>query len=65
MLDKFKGELVDVVTKAVETDMLDDEDALAIIKICKRAADKKIASVTEQYLVEQITGVDKGGDADA
>lgn len=61
MLDKIKSELIDTVTKAVETDMLNEEDALAIVKICKRAADREIANVTEAYLVQQIEG---SGDAE-
>lgn len=52
MLDEFKEELVNVVKSS--TDVLNDEDALAIVEICKRAADREIADITERYLAEQI-----------
>lgn len=52
MLDEFKEELVNVVKSS--TNVLNDEDALAIVEICKRAADREIADITERYLAEQI-----------
>lgn len=58
MLKEFKGELVEVVKAS--TEVLNDEDALAIIEICKRAADREIVSVTEEYLAEQINAKGDG-----
>lgn len=54
MLDEFKEELVAAVKAA--TAVLSDEEALAIVKICEQATDREIASVTEEYLTEQIEG---------
>ena len=55
MSEEFKEELVNAVKAA--TAVLNDEEALAIVKICKIATDREIASVTEEYLAEQIKGV--------
>ena len=52
MLDEFKGTLVDVVKAS--TEVLNDDDALAIVEICKQAADREIANVTEEYLTKRI-----------
>lgn len=52
MSEEFKEELVNAVKAA--TEVLNDEEALAIVKICKIATDREIASVTEEYLAEQI-----------
>ena len=52
MLKEFKDDLVEVVKSS--TAVLNDEDALAIVEICKRAADREIANVTEAYLTECI-----------
>ena len=54
MSEEFKRELVSAVKAA--TDVLNDEEALAIVKICKIATDREIASMTEEYLSEQIKG---------
>lgn len=63
MLKEFKGDLVDVVSAS--TEVLNDEDALAIIEICKSAADKAIAEATERYLIESLnTGADGTGDSE-
>ena len=60
MQDKFKDELVSVVQSA--TEVLNEEDALAIVKICKQAADREIANITEEYLASRICeGADEGG----
>ena len=56
MQEEFKSELVDVVKAA--TAVLSDEDALAIVEICKRATNREIADVTERYLSESIRGSD-------
>lgn len=58
MTEKFKEELVDVVKAA--TKVLNDEDALAIVRICKQATNREIADVTERYLNESI----RKGDAE-
>lgn len=52
MQEKLKESLVEMVKAS--TEVLSDEDALAIVEICKNATDREIASVTEQYMVESI-----------
>lgn len=52
MLKEFKDSLVDVVKAS--TEVLNDDDALAIVEICKHAADREIANATEEYLTERI-----------
>ena len=48
MLEGFREELAEVVRSSAE--LLSDEEALAIVQICKDATNRKIASVTEEYL---------------
>ena len=57
MIKEYKGKLIEAVKAS--TEVLNDEDALAIIEICKRAANREIASVTEEYLAEGIKGNDE------
>ena len=52
MLKEFKDELVEVVKSS--TEVLNDEDALAIMEICKRAVNREIANVSEEYLTESL-----------
>ena len=52
----FMDELVDAVK--VATAVLNDEEALEILRICKRAADREIANVTEEYIKDCINGGD-------
>jgi len=52
MTEGFKAELVDAVKAA--TEVLNDEDVLKILEICKHAADREIAEATERYLEEAI-----------
>ena len=54
MQEEMKDVLAETVRSA--TAVLDDEEALAILEICKRAIDRGIADVTEQYLAECING---------
>lgn len=54
MLDEFKEELVHTVK--ISTEVLNDDDALEIIGICKKAVDRKIADATEQYLMNCVNG---------
>ena len=57
MHEEFKAELVDAVKAA--TAVLNDEEALAILKICDMAADREIADISERCLEESI----RDGDA--
>ena len=52
MLEEFKEELINVVRTS--TEVLNDDDALEIVEICKRAANREIAEATERYLEEAI-----------
>lgn len=54
MLDEFKEELVQTVK--ISTEVLNDDDALEIIGICKKAVDRKIADATERYLMNCVNG---------
>lgn len=54
MTEEFREELLDAVKEAVS--MLNDEEALAIVKICKQAVNREIAEITERYLEESIRG---------
>ena len=58
MTEEFRNELVDAVKAA--TAVLNDEEALAIVKICKMATDREIADMSERYLEESI----RNGDAE-
>lgn len=54
MQEELKSSLVDTVQSSVE--VLNDDDALAIVQICKRAVNREIANVSEQYLADSIEG---------
>lgn len=56
MSDEFKEQLIDAVKAAVE--VLSDDEALEIVRICGRATDRKIADITEQYIAERIAESD-------
>lgn len=56
---ELKERLVNIVKSA--TAVLNEGDALEIVEICKRASEREIANVTEEYLAECIA---KSGDAD-
>lgn len=56
MSEEFKEQLVKGVTDAVAADVLSDDDAIAIIQICRRATERKIAEVTELYMINAIGG---------
>lgn len=57
MEGELKDRLVEMVKSA--TEVLNEEDALEIVAICKRASEREIANVTEEYLAECI---EKSGD---
>ena len=52
----FHQELKDPLAEMVRsaTEVLSDEDALEIVRICKEAVNREIADATEQYLTESI-----------
>ena len=52
MDSELKNSLVEVVRAS--TEVLSDDDALAITEICKKAADRAIADVTERYIMESV-----------
>lgn len=54
MLNEFKGDLIDAVKAAVE--VLTDEEALAIIAICREATEREAADASERCLAELIEG---------
>lgn len=58
MREELKAELVDAVK--VATAVLNDDDALAIVEICRKATDREIADISERCLAESI----RKGDAE-
>lgn len=56
MEKEFRDGLIDTVKQAAEGDLLSEEEALAILGICKRATDRKVAQLTEAYLINAIGG---------
>ena len=56
MKDELKCELLDTVKTVVEKDILEEEDALQILAVCKEATDRKIAEVSEQIMIGRVKG---------
>ena len=63
MQEEMKEALVEAVRSS--TAVLNDEDALAILEICRRATDREIVDATERYVMGQISGIkSEGGDVE-
>lgn len=58
MLDEFKEDLIKAVQMSVEEDVLTDEEALAIITICKDAVEREAIDATEEYLKSRIESME-------
>ena len=56
MKAELKEELIATVRNVVDQDMLTDEDALMILEVCKVAAERKIADVSEQIMMGRVEG---------
>lgn len=56
MNEQFKKDMIKVITEAIEEDYLDDNDASAILDICGKASERRIANLTEDYLNDRIEG---------
>lgn len=56
MKEELKKELLDTVNAVVERDILEEEDALKILAVCKAATDRKIAEVSEQIMIGRVEG---------
>lgn len=56
MNEEFKTVFIDSVKKAVENDLLNEEEYEAILEICRNATDRGIANLTELYLIDAIGG---------
>ena len=56
MTEEFRDELVAAVKAAAK--VLSDEEALAIVKICRFATERAEAELTEEYLIKEIEGGD-------
>ena len=56
MRDDLKKDLLDSVNAVVERDILEEEDALQILAVCKEATDRKIAEVSERIMIGRISG---------
>lgn len=59
MMEEFKDGLKSAVSTAVELNVLNDEEALCIMEICRNAVIREEANLTEEILAERI-----GGEAD-
>lgn len=56
-MDKeFRDTFVDSVKNVVENDLLNEDEYEAILRICRNAADRGIANLTELYLIDSIGG---------
>lgn len=56
MDESIKEQLISTVSNAVNADMLNENDAHEILGVLKRAADREIAEITEQYMIEAVGG---------
>lgn len=56
MTEKFRESLNDAVSTAVKLDVLSDEEALCIVRICRDAVSRAVSDVSEQLLAERIGG---------
>lgn len=56
MSEEFREILNDAVSTAVRLDVLSDEEALCIVRICRDAVSRAEADLTEQILAERIGG---------
>lgn len=56
MSEEFRESLNDAVSTAVRLDVLSDEEALCIVRICRDAVSRAEADVAEQLLAERIGG---------
>lgn len=56
MDEKFKAIFIDSVKKAVENDLLNEDEYEAILEICRNATERGVANLTELYLIDAIGG---------
>lgn len=56
MDEKFKAIFIDSVKKAVENDLLNEDEYEAILRICRNATERGVANLTELYLINAIGG---------
>lgn len=56
MKAELKEELIATVRNVVDQDMLTDGEALVILEVCKVAAERKIAEVSEQIMIGRVEG---------
>lgn len=56
MDEKFKAIFIDSVKKAVENDLLNEDEYEAILGICRNATERGVANLTELYLIDAIGG---------
>ena len=56
MSEEFRASLNDAVSTAVKLDVLSDEEALCIVRICRDAVSRAEADIAERILAERIGG---------
>ena len=57
MIEELKEDLVESVKTAA--DVINDEEAMAILEICRRAMDREIAEISERQLINALKTDDK------
>ena len=63
MNEELRKQMKDAVNQAIDLDALSVPDALMIVRICREAVGDKIATLTEDYLVQSLDG--SGGETGA
>ena len=51
-----KDKLLDSLKQLLDKDGLNEDEALQILAVMRKATDRNIAELTEQYLIESIEG---------
>ena len=51
-----KDKLLDSLKQLLDKDGLNEDEALQILAVMRKATDRNIAELTEQYLIESLEG---------
>ena len=54
MDESIRMQLKDIVNKLLELDGLEENEFNTILQICRKATNRNIANLTEEYLIGQI-----------
>lgn len=61
MEKEFREKLKKLANEVIDNDMLDEDEAIEILGILRRASERSIAVLTEEYIVSQIEGENDDG----